>query len=275
MPPVATEAYDQRIFLRSVRSIGPESSSDSIRAVIDQLRDDRKAQMGRLYLARQAKLHGVHLADFYMPRFVADAWQPRAYLGAAFFAEPEAPQSELVKQRLFGQQYAIEGAMHFSVEHQPGARATVSDVWPEALAPASHAVTVVPPELIPLDDGAKEALAVGAERHERVLAELAHIIVALREAVAAFDAQYTILQMFQAKRRSLLGTTLTRAQDTYRQAEGLWHRIQREVYAVPLGLPTEKPGAIMTANRATGCFAELVFAMNQIRTNLSYLNIAV
>ena len=268
-------AYERRTFLAEVRAIGPESTAADIHAVLAKLRGDSKAQMGKLYLARQAKLHGIHMADYYLPRFTTETWQPRAYRGAAFYAEPTEPHSEMVKRRLEHQQHMLESAVRTSVEHQFGARATVFDVWPEALEPGHGVITIVPPEHIPLDSAQQAALNEGFRRYEATARHLYDIGVRLREAITTFDGQFTIMQMMRARQRTLLGATLSRTQDAYRQLEGVWHRIQREVYAVSLGMPTEKPGAIMDANRATACFAELSHVMGQIRANLGYLKIGL
>lgn len=268
-----TQSYEARQFLREVRSITPESAPDDVRRVIGLLRNDQKAQMGRLYLARQAKLHGVHMFDWCMPRYLSDSWQPAAYLGAAFYGIPEVPHSELVKQRLFGNQDVLQGRIATSIEHQPGARATVGDVWPEALAPESHAVTVVTPELIPMTEESSRALAAGRRQYDSIRDEVLRSIAALSDAVRTFDRNYVIMQIFRGKHRSLLGTTLDRAQILIRSLDALWCRVQREIYAPALGLPNERPGITMTAEGAQTTFVELASLISQLRTNLQYLKL--
>ncbi len=76
----------QQRFVEQIRRISPRSSAREILEAVETLHYDTKAQMGRVFIARQAELTPVHICDFYPPT-PDGAMSPCAYLGVAFYPE--------------------------------------------------------------------------------------------------------------------------------------------------------------------------------------------
>ena len=227
---------EQQEFTENVRAISPESSARQIAAVIEALLHTKQAQMGRVFIARQAELTPVHLCDYYPPLRSEEPLSPCAYIGVGFYDKhPDAVDQDMHRSRIASEWHGLSEASRKKILCMATPRAryagvpSLGEILPRLVYASPGALYGATADIIPTSEEEREPMIMLDQRTHALRTHLTRRIDGLHEATAAWAASSCWKVMWQPERTAMLRTLLGTAQNIFRDLDENYTFLQLQV----------------------------------------------